>query len=455
MPTRRRCLILFTLLLVGGTGLRIRANGSDLRLLDAVKRRDQKAFAVLLRSKVDINAATADGVTPLAWAVHLAEREMAEALLRAGADVNTADDYGETPLTLACANGDGVLVQRLLAAGAKVDVARWDGETTVMLAAGAGSLVAVTALVSHGADVNVGEPDGGQTALMWAAAERHTDVVRGLLKLGANVNAMSRAGFTPLVFAVIADDGGSTQALLTAGADPNYSLPSGGTPLIVALSYHSTAAATALLEGGARTTVRDAKSGMTPLHTAAQGGNVTIVKALLARKADPNVRTPKATAERGPRGGGGGARAPGPGELTPLMLAAKGDHQDVIRALLGSGADPSLRAQDGSTLLMAAAGGARLATFTFAYELDPHLDIVTITNATVMHAAAELGGRTQAEVCEVIQFLADRGAALDELDAAGRTPLVVADRLPVDRAVDLLTKLITERGGKPKVASVR
>ena len=60
-----------------------------------------------------------------------------------------------------------------------------------------------------------------------------------------------------------------------------------------------------------------------------------------------------------------------------------------------------------------------------------------------------------AEVCEVIQFLADHGAALDELDDAGRTPLAAADGLPVDQAVDLLTKLITDRGGKPKVASVR
>lgn len=137
------------------------------------------------------------------------------------------------------------------------------------------------------------------------------------------------------------------------------------------------------------------------------------------------------------------------------MLAAKGDREDAMRALIAAGADPTARADDGTTLLMAAAGGARLATFKYAYELDPHVDTLANDKSTVMHAAVSLGGRTQPEVCEIVQFLADHGAALDELDAAGRTPLSIADRLPVDRAVDLLTKLITDRGGKPKIPSNR
>ena len=89
-------------------------------------------------------------------------------------------------------------------------------------------------------------------------------------------------------------------------------------------------------------------------------------------------------------------------------------------------------------------------------KLDPHVDVVTTTaNATIMHTAVTQNGRTQPEVWDVIQFLADHGAALDELDGAGRTPIVAADSLPVDQAVDLLTKLITDRGGKPKISSVR
>jgi ankyrin repeat protein len=235
--------------------------------------------------------------------------------------------------------------------------------------------------------------------------------------------------------------------------------------LLVALARNNTEAALALLEGGALTTAVD-RAGNSALHIAAQKGNLTMVNALLARRMNPNILTPitpspgaaggTGRSGGGARGGSGGNRASSPGEQTPLMLAAKADHEDVMRALVAAGADPTRRAEDGSNLLMAAAAGARLKTFKYAFELDPHVDVVTTpSKGTIMHAAVAQNGRTQPEVCEVIQFLADHGAALDELDEAGRTPIVAADTLPVDQAVDLLTKLITSRGGRPKIPSKR
>ena len=458
---RRLAACVTTVAVLGGLLVpMLRADEPDRRLMDAVRRRDAAVFASLLRVKADINVTEADGSSVLAWAIHLGERDMASSLIRAGAKVNTANVYGETPLLLACATGDATLVQQLIAAGATTGVTRWNGETPLMIAAGAGSLDAVKDLVAHGADVNVADPKRRQTALMWAAAEGHGDVVSGLLALGADPKAVSASGFTPLTFAVVKDSAESVKALLAAGADPNYKLPSGRAPLIVALLNKSTRAAIALLDGGASADTPDLAGNM-PVHLAAQQGDLTVVSALLARKIDPNVRTPLAgaagTGRGGARGGGGGARgATGPGGETALMMAARNDHEDVMRALVAAGADPSLRAGDGSTLLMVAAGGARLQTFKYAYELDKAVDVRTIgTDSTIMHLAVSQGGRTQPETVEVIQFLADHGAALDELDASGRTPLAVADRLPVDQAVDRLIKLITERGGKPKIPSAR
>ena len=107
---------------------------------------------------------------------------------------------------------------------------------------------------------------------------------------------------------------------------------------------------------------------------------------------------------------------------------------------------PLVSLVDGTTLLMAAASGSRLKTFTYAYEIDPHVAVVTSNGNTPMHVAVAMNNRTQPEVCEVIQFLADHGALLDEFNAAKRTPISIADNLPVDLAVDLLTRLITESG---------
>src|SRR5947209_20530845 len=95
----------------------------DLRLLEAVKRRDRNAVEALAGERAGVNAAQPDGATPLAWAAHLDDLGMADLLIAAGANVNTADEYGETPLTLACANGDAALVGRLLKAGADASAA--------------------------------------------------------------------------------------------------------------------------------------------------------------------------------------------------------------------------------------------------------------------------------------------------------------------------------------------
>jgi len=428
---------------------------SDLRVLNAVKRRDPKTVAALIAKHADVNAAQPDGATPLAWATFLADDATADLLLAAGAKINTADEYGETPLTLACANGDAALAAKLLKGGADAKVARWDGESALMIAAGAGNVDIVNQLIAHGADVNGVESRKGQTALMWAAAEAHADVVKTLVQHGANVKAASKSGFTPLLFAATKNDALSAGILLAAGAEPNSALPDGTKALTVAASWHSTAVASQLVDSGADPNVAD-RAGNAPLHIAAQVGDVELIQKLLAKGGDPNVRTPKAAGGGGGRGGGGGFR-PVSGEQTPLLMAARAGQ---IEALIAGGADPKLRAQDGTTFLMSAVGSAQIEAVKFAWEYDKDVKVVTTGGATMMHASVSgtANGATQEaqdRVCAVIQFLADHGAALDDKNAQGRTPIDLADGLPIDKAVDLLTELIEKSGAKPKSPSKR
>ncbi len=429
------------------------ASSKDFRVLEAVKRRDQQALAALIRAKADINAAQPDGATALAWAVHLGERSMAETLLGAGAKVNVVDEYGETPLTLAAANGDHAIVQRLLKAGANARAARWNGETALMIAAGAGNLEIVRQLVLYGADVNVAEPRRGQTALMWAAAEGHADVVGALLEIGADPKAVSKTGFNALAFAVARNDAASLRTLFAAGLDPNFTLPSGNKLLMMAMAYGHTEAASALVDAGADIRATD-RGGNTPLHVAAQAGDLVLVKQLLDKGADPNVRTAPSTTQAG-RGGGGGGRAVAGGSLTPLMIAARANQLEAMKMLVAAGADPKIRADNGTSTLMYGAS-AKLATVQYAYEIDPNVDVVNQSGQTPIHASISGGvQRTQDEVVEVIQFLADKGAKLDEVDAAGRTAMTIADIGPIDKAVNLLTALILKSGTTPKQPSKR
>ena len=145
------------------------------------------------------------------------------------------------------------------------------------------------------------------------------------------------------------------------------------------------------------------------------------------------------------------------GEQTPLLLAAKANHPEVMRALVDAGADPKLKDQSGGTLLMAAVSSGHVEAVQYAYELDPDVKAVTATGSTLMHLSVQgtMANSTQEEICKVIRFLADKGAPLDEKDGRGRTPIDLADILPIDKAVDLLTDLIKKSGATPKTPSKR
>jgi ankyrin repeat protein len=438
-------------------GMCLAATSADVRLLDAVKRRDHKNFAALMKAKADINAAQPDGATALAWASYLDDRESADALIAAGAKVTTKDEYGETPLTLACTTGDAALVADLLKAGANASDMRPNGETALMIAAGVGNLAAVKSLIAGGADVDAWENDKGQTALMWAAAEDHADVVQALIDAHADVNSVSTGNFNALVFAAQKNDAKAVAALVKAGADPNYALKSGEKVLSIAAAFKAGAAAAVLVDHGADPNVAD-KGGTTPLMTAATTGNIQLINQLLDKGAKIDAKTVKPAAGGGRAGGGGGGGRGAPaGEQTALLLAAKANQVEAMKDLIAHHADTTVKGSDGTTFLMAAVGSGHVEGVELAYQYDKDVTATTDSGATVVHVSVTgtLGNSTQPEVCKVIQFLADHNAPLDDKDGRGRTPIDVADVLPIDKAVDLLTEILVKRGTPPVHPSKR
>jgi len=271
------------------------------------------------------------------------------------------------------------------------------------------------------------------------------------------VSAASKGGFTPLVFAAQKGDAKSALSLVTAGADVNYMVPSGQSVLQVAVLGRKVAAADVLIDKGANVNTAD-RTGTTPLHLAAQAGDTELVKKLLDKGASPNARTAKTPAGAGRgAGGGGGLFRPPSGELTPLHLAAKANHAEAMRLLVAAGADPKLKGQDGTTLLMSAAGSGHVDVVKYAYELDPDVKGVTENGTTAVHAAVTGTGQisTQPEIAKVVQFLADKGAELDLKNSRGLTPIAIADFLPLDTVVELLTKLIVQSGHTPQALTKR
>ena len=75
-------------------------------------------------------------------------------------------------------------------------------------------------LIKSGANVNA-KTDNGETALMWAVRHRNAEVVKALIEAGADINAKNNKGATALMLALILNrsPAKTVQILIDSGAD--------------------------------------------------------------------------------------------------------------------------------------------------------------------------------------------------------------------------------------------
>jgi len=154
------------------------------------------AEGLVLEKKVNVNAHTADGETPLHRAVERGMPRLTKLLIDAGASVRARTKHGETPLHLAALHANPVLVEMLLAAGADPNARNDSGESVLYWAALTGNTETVRVLVEHGADPDVTDVNGNGP-LHGAADGGHEDTVRYLVKYCAAPQGKNRAGRTP------------------------------------------------------------------------------------------------------------------------------------------------------------------------------------------------------------------------------------------------------------------
>jgi len=182
----------------------------------------------------------------------------------------------ETPLTAAAARNDADEIRRLLSVGHDPDEADGGATTALIWAARSGAVEAMTALIDAGANVNHRDSRHRWTVLLHAIHTQQPAAVRLLLERGADPNAATPGGVTPLLMAADDPDPTTVRLLLAHGANPHVEGPGGATPLTQAVS------------GGALTDFTDR-----PLLG---GCHPATVRALLAH--DPSLAIPKTFAGR-------------------------------------------------------------------------------------------------------------------------------------------------------------
>jgi len=128
--------------------------------------------------------------------------EIVQLLLSYRAEINASDKYGNTALHTAAIYGHIEIARFLIANGADVNAKNQWGETPLYEAikgtyfGGGGSVKLAELLLNHGVDINAIINDKEETPLLLAVKNREKEIVKLLLKRGANRKAVDIDGNT-------------------------------------------------------------------------------------------------------------------------------------------------------------------------------------------------------------------------------------------------------------------
>lgn len=294
-------------------------------------------------------------------------------LLRVGLVVDHPNSAGQTALMRALLLNRLDIAWLLLDAGAAATSRDNIGRRPLHHAVWSGSVDVIRFLVRHGADVNASSHNG-ETALFSA---RSADTVVALHELGGHLDAHDNSGTTALMVAAGRADLNVVQALLQAGADPEAATDLGAVALHFAARSNEDGAApviSALLDSGASID-EETDDGMTPLMLAADEANTDALSRLLERGAslegatrsgntalilasDGRTESGRGTATdrmlyciRSLAGAGADLNAVNDNDETALHWAVTSYSAEAVEALLQLGANPNVRNKDGKTPL--------------------------------------------------------------------------------------------------------
>jgi uncharacterized protein len=135
--------------------------------------------------------------------------------------------------------------------------------------------------------------------------------------------------------------------------------------------------------------------------------------------------------------------------MTPFLTAAEGGNVAMMKELIALGADPKAKTPDGAGGLLLATGSRKLEAVKFMVELGSDVNEKRTAGFGInpIHTATRFGA------LDIIQYLVDHGADLTVRDRFGRTPLEEAEFEAPKPTIELLRKLTAADNEKRKAAA--
>ncbi len=263
---------------------------------------------------------------------------------------DVSDIRGTTALMVASKHGKRETARMLLQKGADPNVSDDRGRMALFLAATNNHTDIISTLLSSNARPNVRDEED-RTALMKAAEKGHLNAVKILVKNKADVNILSEEHKSALSKASKRGHKQIVEFLLENGADLSGKH---GLALYEAATQGLGEIVNILLEAGAETEVTN-RVGRTPLMVAVKKGHTEIVNSLLDHGANPNhvdkrgycalSKTKKREIAKALIDAGANPNINA--RYSPLPEAAEQNRMDIVKLLLKHGAKPDVPKEDG------------------------------------------------------------------------------------------------------------
>ncbi len=367
---------------------------------------------MLVDHGLSVNFRAANNDTALSWAVRGGHNKTVKRLIQLGADVSISDDRGSAPLHWALRNCSTDIVEILLIDGrANVHQERKFGlMSPIVLAAALGLIDIMKLLLKHGADVNV-RVANNQTPLQLAVKHNHIDAVQLLLDSGATVDDEDDYGNTALIIATREGHEEIAEMLIEHTANVDAKNKDGENIWSHIIEKHDIK----FLKTLARlySEVKELGEhnlsfppGPTPLHIAAMQGEVEKLRELIRLGADPTSRDQNGN--------------------TFYHLAARHNKAEVLTAFMNR-VDVNSKNNDGDTPLhLAAYDGHEEAVSALLKKAK--LNVVNSNGFTPLHSAAASGTSSPVVIRRLMETMVKHNSwnLMNALSTKGNTALHVA-----------------------------